>query len=406
MKTKVLIGVPTSEVTRHSNFYDYYNQIERIDNTLHMFARGQSPAKNRNLIIQAAIDNHCTHILFLDDDMCPKPDILTKLLAHDKDVVSGLYPMRNFPHYPVVFDKLFANGFNRHVHMKPEISGLIPITNCGFGCVLIKIEVFEALPKPWVTLGELEADGWCDDIAFFNKVAKAGFGMYCDTDVIVDHMMTVHVGFKRKEDNTWRINYDCRGQGNAEFEVSYPVADVDLARRIEGWMSDKELDFLGVSGKNFKNILEVGSYKGKSTRAFADNNADGKIICIDPWGVVNYGGEGSGVIYETNEYTFESFKKNLKEYIESGKVIPYKMTYDKYEPNGFRPDFIFLDGDHRYEAVIHDIHKSVGMGPKVLAGHDYDKVNWPGVYKAVNETFPVANTVETIWWVELEEKRG
>jgi len=34
-----------------------------------MFARGQSPAKGRNMMIQAAIDNECNSHLFLDDDV-------------------------------------------------------------------------------------------------------------------------------------------------------------------------------------------------------------------------------------------------------------------------------------------------------------------------------------------------
>jgi GT2 family glycosyltransferase len=211
--TKVLIGVPTAESARHSNFYDYYNQLERPEGTLHMFARGQSPAKGRNMIIQSALDNDCTHILFLDDDVIPPTNILSKLLEHNKDVVTGLYPMRDFPHYPVAFDERFPGGFNRHIHLKPEINGLIEITNCGFGCVLIHTDVFKKVSKPWVTLGELEPDSWCDDIAFFNKVADAGFKMYCDTSVIVDHMITVHVGFRRVDGN-WLINYDVRGKGN------------------------------------------------------------------------------------------------------------------------------------------------------------------------------------------------
>lgn len=396
--TKVLIAVPTSESSKYTNFYDFYNQIERIDGTLHMFARGQSPAKNRNVMIQAAIDNQCTHILFLDDDVIPPKDTLKKLLEHNKDVVSGLYPMRNFPHFPVIFDKRFNNGFNRHVHLKDELDGLVLITNCGFGCVLIKMEVFDKIPKPWVTLGELEADGWCDDIAFFNKVHDAGFGMYCDLTLIVDHMMTIHAGFRRVNDK-WMVQYDCRGQGNVQFPISYPVADIDIARRIEGWMSDKELEFLGVAGKNYKAIMEVGSYKGKSARAFADNT-EGTVVCIDPWNANVHSAIGK-VIYTTSDATYAEFIKNMGDYISIKKVIPYRMKFEDFEPNGYKPDFIFIDAEHDYESVKHDIKKALTMKPKVLAGHDYDPKIWFGLVNAVNEIFPKVNTVDTIWWVEV-----
>jgi methyltransferase family protein len=395
---KVLIGVPTQENAKYAAFYDYWNQIDRFEGTLHMFSRGQSPAKNRNMMIQGALDNDCTHVLFLDDDMIFKPDILKKLIEHDKDVVTGLYPMRNFPHYPVAFDKRFANGFNRHVHLKPEVNGLVEITNCGFGCVLIKTEVFKALKKPWVTLGELEADGWCDDIAFFNKVADAGFKMYCDTSVIVDHMMTIHVGFRRVDD-AWQICYDCRGQGNVQFPISYPEADVDLARTIEGWLTDNEINWLGVAGKNHKLIMEIGSFKGKSTRAFADNT-QGQVISIDTWNSAIITSDGK-FFSRTSDETFADYSKNLKDHLESGKVIAYRMDYRDFQPNGHEPDFIFIDASHEYEDVVHDIEKSLKMKPKIISGHDYDRDLWPGVVKAVNEKFPKVNLIDSIWWVEL-----
>lgn len=395
--TKVLIAVPTGESARHANFYDGYNKLERMEGTLHMFARGQSPARGRNMMIQAALDNECTHILFLDDDVIPPTDILPKLLAHDKAVVTGLYPMRDFPHYPVAFDKRFSNGYNRHLHLKDELNGLIEITNCGFGCVLVNTEVFKHIKRPWVTLGELEADGWCDDIAFFNKVMDAGFKMYLDTSVIVDHMMTVHVGFRRVKDK-WLINYDCRGKGNCQFPISYPAAELSNAMRVEGWMSPKELEFLGIAAKNYRQILEIGSYKGKSTLAFADNT-EGKVLCVDTWNSHINNGAGEH-IYSTNDDTYAEFVSNLNEHLSSGKVTIYRMPYENYVPNGFEPDFIFIDASHDYESVKHDIAKSLAQQPKIIAGHDYDANLWPGVVKAVNETFPKINLVDSIWWVE------
>lgn len=72
-------------------------------------------------------------------------------------------------------------------------------------------------------------------------------------------------------------------------------------------------------------------------------------------------------------------------------------------------DFVFIDADHRYEAVREDI---LGWMPKVkkggiMAGHDY-KVpgrRHPGVKRAVNEIF--GNDVNvipmpcTVWWMRV-----
>jgi len=66
-------------------------------------------------------------------------------------------------------------------------------------------------------------------------------------------------------------------------------------------------------------------------------------------------------------------------------------------------DFVFIDADHRYEAVAADIQ---AWQPKVrkggvIAGHDYGP-QWPGVAKAVKryvDAVPVAvDTDSTIWY--------
>jgi len=61
------------------------------------------------------------------------------------------------------------------------------------------------------------------------------------------------------------------------------------------------------------------------------------------------------------------------------------MNYKDFVPNGFKPDFIFIDAAHDYESAKHDIEKSMSMNPWIIAGHDYDSKVWPGVVKAVDE---------------------
>ena len=63
-------------------------------------------------------------------------------------------------------------------------------------------------------------------------------------------------------------------------------------------------------------------------------------------------------------------------------------------------DFVFLDGDHGYEAVKADIQAWL---PKlkpgaILGGHDYS-LDWPDVMRAANETFGYVRTVANCWYV-------
>ncbi len=216
---KVLIGVPTAEFARQAQFYDHFNLIDKPLGTMITFAHGQSPARNRNVIIDQALDNGATHILFLDDDTCPPPNILTRLLWHDKDMVTGLYVMRNFPHKPIIFGYADDNGRCAHTYPIDGETNLIPCVASGLGACLINTRVFRGMDKPWITLGELEKDHWCDDISFFNRARAAGFSLYCDPTVRCSHMGSVTIT-PEYLDGKWMVSYDTLGTS----KVTIPMA--------------------------------------------------------------------------------------------------------------------------------------------------------------------------------------
>lgn len=220
-ETKILVGVPTAEYARRADFYDFYNMLDRPMGTICTFAHGQSPARNRNIMIEQALEHNCTHILFLDDDVAFKPDLLTRLLAHDKDIVTGLYLMRNYPHQPIIFDYADNKGKCRYRYLKDGEKGLVEIINCGLGACLIKTEVFKSMEKPWIRLGELEKDHWCDDIGFFNRVRAAGFKLYCDLDCPVGHFASVTI-WPNNVDGVWFTSYDSRGTSQVTFPQLKP----------------------------------------------------------------------------------------------------------------------------------------------------------------------------------------
>ena len=212
---KVLIGVPTAEYARRADFYDYFNMLEKPEGTIITFCHGQSPARNRNLIIQQALEHNCTHVFFLDDDVAFKPDTLMRLLSHNVNMVTGLYLMRNYPHRPILFDYSNDKGECHHVTLEQQ-TGLIEVVNTGLGCVLINTEVFKAMEKPWITLGELERDHWCDDISFFNRARAAGFKLFCDFSILVGHFASVTV-WPNMIDGNWMTTYDSHGKGQVTF---------------------------------------------------------------------------------------------------------------------------------------------------------------------------------------------
>lgn len=206
MENKILIGLSSGEYLRKADFLPSFIGIERPEGTFTITVHGQSPARSRNIIIEKALEHKCTHILFVDDDMIVPPDTLKKLLSHRKDIVTGLYLLRSFPHYPALFDEAYSNGKCKFTFLSSQESKLVPAVNCGLGCVLIRTEVFKFLEKPWVRLGELDQDEWCDDIGFFNRCRKAGFEIFCDLNAPIGHTTTVTIWPERFEGN-WYTSY-------------------------------------------------------------------------------------------------------------------------------------------------------------------------------------------------------
>jgi hypothetical protein len=184
---KVVIGVATAGFIRDSSFVEELVSLHKPTGTEIVFVHGQSPAQARNMAIRRAAQINATHILFIDDDIKPPKDGLQRLLSHNKDVVTGLYLMKKWPHQPVIFDGSDVPGNVRWHMLEDGEQGLIPIKNCGFGFVLIKTEVLKKLKDPWVTLGDPSPESWCDDVPFFNKIVAAGYEMFCDLDIRCGH---------------------------------------------------------------------------------------------------------------------------------------------------------------------------------------------------------------------------
>lgn len=236
---KVLVSVITGEYARRADFYDYFNLLIKPPETMHLLCHDRSPAKGRNLIIEAALSNDCTHVLFIDDDMAYRPDALMRLLQHDVDIVSGLYLSRSYPHVPMVFDVADESGACLPIYLMDGKSGIIPIVAAGFGFLLIKLEALKKMEKPYVRLGELDSEQWCDDIGFFNRARKAGIESYCDLDCRVGHMGTMII-WPNYENEKWFSGYDTNGSGVLNSPQIHPEVKYEFKERDEPTTLTKE----------------------------------------------------------------------------------------------------------------------------------------------------------------------
>ncbi len=127
----------------------------------------------RNLLVEAAQECGSTHIFFLDSDMCIPPDTLDRLIAHHVPIVGADYVKRVPPHT--------VNG-NPIDLSPPSKSGLKPMLSMPFGCMLIKMSVFETMTRPYFSYweGGTNKDTLSEDTGWCNVARRLGHTILCD----------------------------------------------------------------------------------------------------------------------------------------------------------------------------------------------------------------------------------
>lgn len=187
------------------------------------------------------------------------------------------------------------------------------------------------------------------------------------------------------------------------------VVDISEAVQIQGWMSPQELEWLAQAASRKRAIVEVGCWKGRSTKVLA-KHTQGRVYAVDHWeGCANDNGETRNeVAARGSEALFEEFKRNLAPEIGADRVIPLRCESGKAPPmleeliGVSKVDFLFIDADHDYHSVKRDIlnFRPLLRGGGLLSGHDYSD-DWPGVKKAVDELVPdrLIHPGTAIWYL-------
>lgn len=166
-------------------------------------------------------------------------------------------------------------------------------------------------------------------------------------------------------------------------------------QNIEGWFSEDDAQIYKIAinrTPSLAQFVEIGSYKGRSA-AFAaveiyNSKKSIKFDCIDIW--------QPNLMY--NDLDFKTFKHNMapvKHYYSAVKMNATEAS-EQYLDNSI--EFVFIDADHSYEAVKHDIQT---WWPKIkingmIGGHDEQH---EPVSRAVKEIFGEYKTVGNCWYV-------
>jgi len=143
------------------------------------------------------------YLLFIDTDVIPQVDGLTKLLSHtgEFDIISGLYFEKHGCYGPVAYPD-YTTGEDGHPiwHRLTKWDGAtIPVKGVGMGFCLIRRKVIKKLEPPYFhwqldpTEGAIlpNESGYLnigEDLYFCKKAIGAGFKIGLNTSCICAHV--------------------------------------------------------------------------------------------------------------------------------------------------------------------------------------------------------------------------
>lgn len=157
---------------------------------------------------------------------------------------------------------------------------------------------------------------------------------------------------------------------------------VELVDQIDGWLAHSEGKYLysiAKDGPGEGAIVEIGSFKGKSTIWLAAGSGAGKrekVYTIDPH-------DGGPDLRERGDFwTLPELIQNLRKAKLLGGVVPLVATSEEMAREWDRPvRFLWIDGAHSYEMVTLDyaVWEPHLIEGGVVAVHD--TTEWAGPKK-------------------------
>ena len=348
--------------------------------------------RSRNFCVNLFLDSDCSDIVFIDSDLGFEDDAISKLIEHDKDIVAGAYRYKKSDiEYTVSLD------FSRNNNCKEEETGLVYVERAPTGLMRIKRKVFEDMIEKYNMktdernmysffetgmIFQNDNNWYGEDVAFCKKWTDAGGEIMVAPDITF-----THIGTQEFEGNLH------------EYLLGRKVENLDKVNKgIPGWTTDTELELLRHLGSSFDSIVEVGCWKGRSTKELLET-CKGTVYAVDHFNGSDTDNSGLAMF---GLDIYHEFMSNVGSY-PNLKVLKGDSVEISKKFNGNKVDMVFIDAGHDYEEVKSDIEAWLPKCKKIIAGHDYSD-EWVGVKKAVDEKFDKINIVDSIWWVDLTKE--
>lgn len=188
---KILIAVPCMDQVP-APFCQSLAQLQKTGDCVLAMQSGSLIYTSRNALATQAIQMNADYVFWLDSDMVFKPDTLVRMMdtlqKNDIDILTGLYFRRVPPYTPVLYNVLDIEGVKADFSEFEQIPDkLFEVGACGFGCVLMKTDVFfDVQGKFGNMFAPIGNNG--EDVAFCWRARECGYKVICDPSVICGHV--------------------------------------------------------------------------------------------------------------------------------------------------------------------------------------------------------------------------
>ena len=171
------------------------------------------------------------------------------------------------------------------------------------------------------------------------------------------------------------------------YRLAFEIAFEGLPRPFDNFCKNH------FRGRDSLTGVEIGVFEGLHAESLVKTLRPKKLYLVDPYVTYDDGQMPIAVV--------EQAKREAHKRLHGGNVNFLRCKSTEADLTGL--DFIYIDGDHRYEAVKADLDywwpRLNNLG--VIGGHDFGI--WPGVVRAVTEWAAKNNLqlhCETPdWWV-------
>jgi precorrin-6B methylase 2 len=337
--------------------------------------------------ILGALENTCTDIIFFCE--------------HDV-----LYHSSHFKFTPPKKDKFYYNQNFWKLRLEDGYAFHYDANQTSALCCYKELAIEEFRKR----LAKVEKEGNKSNLDFELIANDRNFGTWKSALPIIGiqhgHNLTKSLwsqnDFKNSCQGWWETDDEIPGWGKTKDLIkkfkSKMKYDVNK-NKIDGWMCGDELLWLFNTAKEMDNVVEIGSWKGRSTHALL-SGCKGTVYAVDHFLGSIAERETTHAEAKTRDI-YQDFMRNVGSF-KNLKVLKMDNAeaVKRFEDKSI--DMVFIDGGHTYEEVMADIKNWLPKTKKIICGHDLGE---GGVGSAVKKMF--GNGFETDRgriWIERIKK--